>query len=188
MPDIPFPTVDIDRAASEINNALKEAAYIAVGLGVLGFQRAQVRRVELAKQLEGLPDTISSQLDGYLGGARRRGRTAGTRIADDLGDLSRSVDDALDPLRAQLLELARSVEDLVAPTRQQLDEQIDRFEQSLPEGARSVMKSFRESAAAGEQAWRSAIGLDETAPTANPEANEGEPNRAGRQPGAGETA
>ncbi len=187
MPDIPFPTVDVDRAASEINNALKEAAYIAVGLGVLGFQRAQVRRVELAKQFERMPDALSSQLDGYLGEARRRGRTAGTRIADDLGDLSRSMDEALEPLRVQLLELARVVEDLVSPARQQLDEQIDRFEQSLPEGARSVVKSFRESAAAGEQAWRSAMGLDDMVPTASAEPDEDEPDSAGPEPRPGDT-
>ncbi len=29
---------------------LRDAAYIAIGLGVIGFQRAQVRREELAKQ------------------------------------------------------------------------------------------------------------------------------------------
>jgi len=179
--------MDIDRAANEINNALRDAAYIAVGLGVLGFQRAQVRRVELAKQLEGLPDTISAQLDGYLKEARRRGRTAWPRIADDLSDLSRSMEDALDPLRAPLLELARSIEELVAPARQQLDEQIDRFEQSLPEGARSVMKSFRESAAAGEQTWRSAVGLGDAGPTTDPEAGETEPDSAGPEPGAGDT-
>jgi hypothetical protein len=165
LPDIPFPTVDIDRAASEINNALKDAAYVAVGLGVLGFQKAQVRRVELAKQLEGLPDSFSSQLDGYLRDARRRGRTAGTRFADDLGDLSRSMDEALDPLRAQLLELARAIEDLLAPARHQIDEQIDRFEQSLPDGPRSLMQSFRENTAAREQTWRSLIGLDDSTPS-----------------------
>jgi len=184
MPDIPFPTVDIDRAASEINNALKDAAYIAVGLGVLGFQKAQVRRVELAKQLEGMPDNFGSQVDGYLREARRQGRTAGTRIADDLGDFSRFLDEALDPFRGQLLELAKAIEELLAPARQQVDERIDRFEQSLPERPRNVMQLFRESAAAREQAWRSLIGLDEAAPSESAETGTGQPHAAGPEPTA----
>ena len=67
VPDIPFPTVDIDRAASEINNALKEAAYIAVGLGVLGFQRAQVRRVEAASSSRGSPTPSARNSTGTSG-------------------------------------------------------------------------------------------------------------------------
>lgn len=51
MPQIKFPNVDFDKAAADLNNALKEAAYVAVGLGVLGFQKAQVQRVELAKRV-----------------------------------------------------------------------------------------------------------------------------------------
>ncbi len=160
MPDIQFPNVDIDKAASDINSALKEAAYIAVGLGVLAFQKAQVRRVELAKQLEGLPETISSQMEGYLAPARQRARSAGTQFAGDLNDFSRSMEEALDPLRAQLLELARFLEELMGPARQQLDEQIDRLEQSLPEGARGVVKSVRSTASTQEQAWRHSVGLE----------------------------
>jgi hypothetical protein len=187
VPDIPFPTLDIDRAASEINNALKEAAYILIGLGVLAFQRAQVRRVELAKKLEGRPDSVSGQVDGYLRQARQRARTAGSQFADDVGDISRSMEDTLDPLRAYLLELARAIEDLVDPARQQIDEQIDRFEQSLPESARSAFKSFRDSASAQERAWRSAVGLDEPAPDTDPDTDEPgteEPDTGAEQPGA----
>jgi hypothetical protein len=34
-----------------LTKTLKDAAYITVGLGVIGFQRAQVRRRELSQQL-----------------------------------------------------------------------------------------------------------------------------------------
>ena len=51
MPDIAFPTVDINKVAAEFNEALKDGAYVALGLGVLGFQRAQVQRVEAIFQL-----------------------------------------------------------------------------------------------------------------------------------------
>jgi hypothetical protein len=46
----------------DVTKTLKDAAYVAVGLGVIGFQRAQVRRVELAKQFEGQRKEIEAQL------------------------------------------------------------------------------------------------------------------------------
>lgn len=36
----------------EISNVVKDAAYVSVGLGILAFQRLQVRRQELKKRLE----------------------------------------------------------------------------------------------------------------------------------------
>jgi hypothetical protein len=35
----------------DVTNAMKEAAYVSVGLGVIAFQRLQVRRNELEKTL-----------------------------------------------------------------------------------------------------------------------------------------
>ena len=39
-----------------VPHSLRDAAYILVGLSVIGFQRAQVARRELARQLPELPD------------------------------------------------------------------------------------------------------------------------------------
>ena len=38
----------------------RDAAYVAVGFGVLGFQRAQVRRRELRKRLEALASQLAA--------------------------------------------------------------------------------------------------------------------------------
>ncbi len=199
MPDIAFPAIDINKAATDINNAVRETAYVAVGLGVLGFQKAQVQRVELTKQLEAqlgnLPTTINSKVEAYLGTAREQAMTAREQIAEQLSDLSKTLEGAFSPARSQLskaipngvpsvpdlghqltataeriesqietaraqfVEFAKSVEERVAPARQQIDEQIDRLEQSLPAGARSVVHSVRSTATAQEQAIRSAVGL-----------------------------
>jgi hypothetical protein len=37
----------------DLANVLKDAAYVSVGLGVIAFQRMQVRRNELTKALSG---------------------------------------------------------------------------------------------------------------------------------------
>lgn len=67
-----------------VTDTLKDAAYVTIGLGVLGFQKAQVRRNELTKQIEAqvkqleaqVPEVrrtfngIAAQLDGYVAPVR----------------------------------------------------------------------------------------------------------------------
>jgi hypothetical protein len=47
LPGVELPDIDADRIAS----LARDAAYISVGFGVLAFQKAQVRRQELLKQM-----------------------------------------------------------------------------------------------------------------------------------------
>ena len=42
----------------DVPKALREAAYVAVGFAVIGVQRAQVRRRELARQLPDLEELL----------------------------------------------------------------------------------------------------------------------------------
>ncbi len=63
---------------------MRDAAYTAVGFGVLGFQRAQVRRRQLARQL---------QVDARLEAARSQ-----------LWVLARELDERLEPFVADVLE------------------------------------------------------------------------------------
>ena len=42
----------------DVPKNLREAAYVLVGFGVIGFQRAQVRRRELARRLTDLEDHL----------------------------------------------------------------------------------------------------------------------------------
>jgi hypothetical protein len=163
VPEMTFPTVDINKAAAEFNNALKEGAYVAVGLGVLGFQRAQVQRVELTRQLEAqweqlstVPTTFNAQVEGYAQAARSQAETARIQLAE----AGHALEEQLESARAQLAELAKAVDVRVQPARKQLDEQVDRLEQRLPAGARNVVQSVRAAAATPEQLLRSAVGLD----------------------------
>jgi hypothetical protein len=53
-------------------NALKDATYVSVGLGVIAFQRLQVRRNELAKAISGPAEEAKGTLEvlGNLVGER----------------------------------------------------------------------------------------------------------------------
>ena len=47
----------------DVSNAVKDAAYVSVGLGVIAFQRLQVRRNELEKTLTSQAGAARSALD-----------------------------------------------------------------------------------------------------------------------------
>lgn len=50
--------------------AVRDAAYVVVGLGVLAFQRAQVQRRALTRQLAGMEDHLPPGVRDGLGLAR----------------------------------------------------------------------------------------------------------------------
>ena len=49
--------------AEELTNTVKDAAYVSVGLGVIAFQRLQVRRNELVKALNGPAEEARGTLE-----------------------------------------------------------------------------------------------------------------------------
>src|SRR5579884_3723388 len=123
MPDLSFPQIDVNKAAADFNQALKEGAYVAVGLGVLGFQRAQVRRVELTKQLNDLAKTLEaqfgqvgdlgSQVEAYAKLARTQAETAreelNKQVGEQLSAATKMVGVQLATAREQFGELAKTV-------------------------------------------------------------------------------
>ncbi len=52
-PEIKFPefNTDLTKAAKDVAAVAKDATYVVIGAGVLGFQQAQVQRQELLKRL-----------------------------------------------------------------------------------------------------------------------------------------
>lgn len=105
MPEITFPQIDVNKAAADLNQAIKEGAYVAVGLGVLGFQRAQVRRVELTKQLNELAKAVEaqfgqvgdlgSQVEGYAKLARSQAETAREELNKQVGEINKQIGEQL---------------------------------------------------------------------------------------------
>lgn len=78
---------DDEGAADELAAAVRDAAYVLVGFGVLAFQRAQVRRREL----------------------RRWAKDAEQRIDPLLDDIEERVDPVLDDLESRLPDKASDV-------------------------------------------------------------------------------
>lgn len=58
----------------DLANAVKDAAYVSVGLGIIAFQRLQVRRNELAKAISAPTEEAKGTLEllGSLVGERMK--------------------------------------------------------------------------------------------------------------------
>ena len=85
-----------DRDGDQMGERVKEAAYAAVGLGLLGVQRLQVRRRDVAKQVE--PQVRDA--------------------AERLQRLATSTDDTVNPVLDRLEErLPEATRDLVHSAR-----------------------------------------------------------------------
>ena len=75
--------MSIDKVAK----ALETPAYVAVGFGVLGFQRAQVRRRELQRHMAGAANTLNQRLGEVAERLPREARDllkAAGEVAQDL--------------------------------------------------------------------------------------------------------
>jgi uncharacterized protein HemX len=97
----PRPTGSQEMA--DVTKTLKDAAYVVVGLGVLGFQQAQVRRRELQEQLE----EQRKQLQTQLTEARQQVGKLFTQIEERFQPVVDEIDGRLDELETRLPEQAR---------------------------------------------------------------------------------
>jgi len=96
---------------ADVSKTLKDAGYVLIGLGVIGFQKAQVRRVELSKEFEGRTKELESQLAEV--------RTQLTKVAKTIEDRFEPVLDELEGRLSTLEDrLPEQVGDLVSQARQ----------------------------------------------------------------------
>jgi hypothetical protein len=93
MPEV----TNISTISKGVTDLARDAAYVAVGLGVLGYQRAQVQRVELKNKL-----TKDFSLDQRLSSVRSE-VTKGVKQIDDLVEsAAQFVESSFQPLEEQL--------------------------------------------------------------------------------------
>ena len=125
----------------DVTNTLKDAAYVTVGLGVLGFQKAQVRRVELIKLLEEQRQQLISQLT-----------SAGQTIEAQIAELTRLIK-----------ALAADLDTRVAPVRNAVEDGFDALEERLPVQTRALVEQARTTAKETESHMRARLGLNSAA-------------------------
>ena len=82
----------------DIADNLRDAAYIVIGMGVIGAQRAQVRREELRKQFDAQRQTIEARANE----ARSLFEKSGADAVKIAGDLVKQVETRVAPLRDEV--------------------------------------------------------------------------------------
>jgi hypothetical protein len=111
---MPYVNTDLSTLSRGLTDLARDAAYIAVGLGVLGYQRVQVQRVELKHKL-----SQDLALDQRLGDVRQ-GVAKGIHQIDDLAESATNfVESTLQPLEERL---PASVTQLTTKAREQARE------------------------------------------------------------------
>jgi hypothetical protein len=111
MPDV---TNNIGALSKGVTDLARDAAYVAVGLGVLAYQRAQVQRVELQKRL-----SKEMPFDQRFGDVRQ-GVAKGYQQIDDLAEsAAQFVETTLQPIEDKL---PASVSQLTIRAREQARE------------------------------------------------------------------
>jgi len=93
MPEVP----NVSTISKGVVDLARDAAYVAVGLGVLGYQRAQAQRVEVQHLL-----SKDFSLDEQLSGVRTE-LTKGVEQLDDLLETATQfIETSIQPLEQQL--------------------------------------------------------------------------------------
>ena len=89
----------------DLRKTLTDTAYVTVGLGVLGFQQAQVRRRELQQRL--------ADSGGCLNARARDGRAHLETFQHTAEGIAQSVRDRIEPVVDQVVEQAMRVQTIV---------------------------------------------------------------------------
>jgi hypothetical protein len=110
MPDIKIPDIntDVTKAAKDIAAVAKDATYVVIGAGVLGFQQAQVQRQELLKRLA---EPRADMEDRFAA------------VRTDLSGALQVLDTTVDGLATRLEEIIERMEAAVAPLEGRLPAQ-----------------------------------------------------------------
>ena len=94
MPEVPTNITNLSKGVTDL---ARDAAYVAVGLGVLGYQRVQVQRVELQNRLS-KDFSLDQRIDEV-----RQGVAKGFNQIDDLAETAvQFVETTLQPLEDML--------------------------------------------------------------------------------------
>ncbi len=129
MPEIKMPEINADfsKAAKDIAAVARDAGYVVIGAGVLGYQQAQVQRQELLKRLadpkadfEGRVKAVRTDLSGALHNVDTTVEGLMARFEEIIERLETAVAPLEDRLPAQARDLAKQAHQQAKEARSQL--------------------------------------------------------------------
>lgn len=146
----------------DLTNFARDAFYVGVGAGVIGFQKAQVKRVELTEAVKVQADEARAQFAGL--GPAVEGVLADVKEFLDSALASLDTDEVVSDVKAGLEGLGSTFDERLKDLEARIDLVEDRFESLvdevegwLPEQARDLVKQFRGAAKEARDQVRSAV-------------------------------
>jgi hypothetical protein len=115
----------------QVKDGFKDAAYVAIGLGVIGFQKAQVRRRELTKHVDARTEQLRAQLEQRTKVVQD---TVGSLLKQRLDHLDKGIGAALDQVGERL--------EMVEPTLPEPAQQITRQVYTQAKEVRSQIRNL----------------------------------------------
>ena len=106
----------------DMTQTLKDSAYVAVGLGVIGFQRAQVARHDLTRSIAADQGRLQEQVRAHV------------------EDVASAVEAQLTDVKTQVTKAVTTLE----PVAKELESRLDEVEERLPEQVKAVVASARQ--------------------------------------------
>lgn len=159
-------TTAADKFVADTEKMLRDSAYIAIGLGVLSVQRAQVQRQELTERFKAEADKFNTQAEDWRNRVTEQfgdlSKTFEGTVADartQIDGLSKTAEGTVAGFRAQVTEIAKTVDAQLAPARAEFEARLDTVQDSLPSPAKEAVANVRSALAGPEALIREAWGL-----------------------------
>jgi len=111
---------DVTKAATEITRVAQDAAYVAIGLGVIGVQKAQVRRRELRSQFERPLEDVRKAVEAPIADFRKEFAKAVKEFDKTFGQFIERFDATIEPMSERLPAGAQQVVQQAKEARDQL--------------------------------------------------------------------
>jgi E3 ubiquitin-protein ligase DOA10 len=108
----------------DVTKTLQDAAYVSIGLGVIAFQRAQVRRQELRKTLDERVGEAKSTADAMSGLVEDRVKMLEERLAAVEEQVETAVERLESTLPGPVAEASRTARGTAKVVRDQVRDQV----------------------------------------------------------------
>lgn len=147
----------------DITQVAKDGFYVAVGAGVIAFQKAQVQRVQLTETLKSTATEARTELAKAAGTAEAvaadvRARLEALVASLPTDDVLAEFKSGVEGLVGSVDERVKDVEDRLDAVENRIEAVLDDLEAKLPEQAREVVQQARETARDARDQVRTAVG------------------------------
>ena len=130
----------------DVRKSFTDAGYIAVGLGVMGFQRAQVRRRQLQEHVQGAGSCVANRAHEVQDRVGTHGRNLDSKAREARGVAEGTVNQTVSRVQDLASEVTTRVEPVIVQVQATAAELPERLAQAIEPVAARVRERFTSAA------------------------------------------